>query len=65
MVLIIINMCSDWMKREYKYLWCVISIDEDIRDVMWYSVMVWKSVVYSIVNCVIVVILNMLIRCKM
>lgn len=65
MVLIIINMCSYWLKREYKYLWCVISIDEDIRDVMWYSVMVWKSVVYSIVNCVIVVLLNMLIRCKM
>lgn len=64
MASITINMRSDWLKREYKHLRRATSIDEDTRDVTRYSVMAWKSVVYSIVNCAIAAILNMLTRCK-
>lgn len=51
MASITINMRSDWLKREYKHLRRATSIDEDTGDVTRYSVMAWKSAVYSIVNC--------------
>lgn len=60
MASITINMRSDWLKREYKHLRRTTSIDEDTRDVTRHSVMAWKSAVYSIVNCAIAAILNML-----